>query len=391
MDSVLVLDGCQRSALAVVRSLGGHGLRMHAGDVGRDSLAGRSRHAAGHIELPPPERADEYAEAVIEACRRHAVEWVFPVTDASMTLLVCRPANPAGPRIASPPAEAYESMSDKSRLIELAGRLGVRVPRTRVARNTGELTAAAGEFGYPLVLKPARSKLRVGDRLVATSVAVIANAAALEASAALRWLEFMPLLVQEYIPGHGAGLFALYGHHGPVAWFAHRRLREKPPAGGISVLSESVAVDPLLREYAERLLSAVCWFGPAMIEFRIEAEGRPWLMEVNGRFWGSLQLAIDCGVDFPWLWYRLCRGEEVRGPEQYQLGRRLRWLMGDLDHLLLQLRGKGTASSFGERLAAVGRFMNFFDARTHFEVLRRDDPAPFRHELRHWLGSLGGR
>ena len=24
-------------------------------------------------------------------------------------------------------------------------------------------------------------------------------------------------------------------------------------------------------------------------------------MEVNGRFWGSLQLAIDAGVDFPFL------------------------------------------------------------------------------------------
>jgi predicted ATP-grasp superfamily ATP-dependent carboligase len=144
----------------------------------------------------------------------------------------------------------------------------------------------------------------------------------------------------------------MYGQEGPVAWFAHRRLREKPPAGGVSVLCESVPVDPVMRGYAEGLLSAAGWFGPAMVEFRVDPDGKPWLMEVNGRFWGSLQLAIDCGVDFPWLLYQLCRGDQVAAPEHYEVGRRLRWLLGDLDHLLLQLRGKGTADSFGEKLAA---------------------------------------
>ncbi len=37
-----------------------------------------------------------------------------------------------------------------------------------------------------------------------------------------------------------------------------------------------------------------------MVEFKADARtGTPYLMEINGRFWGSLQLAIDAGVDFP--------------------------------------------------------------------------------------------
>ena len=97
----------------------------------------------------------------------------------------------------------------------------------------------------------------------------------------------------------------------PIAWFAHRRIREKPPSGGVSVLCESVAVDPMLKEYAERLLRAAEYRGVAMVEFRIGTDGRPYLMEVNARFWGSLQLAIDCGVDFPWLYYQMLMGEKV--------------------------------------------------------------------------------
>jgi predicted ATP-grasp superfamily ATP-dependent carboligase len=154
------------------------------------------------------------------------------------------------------------------------------------------------------------------------------------------------------------------------------------------VLCESAPVDPVMRDYAERLLSTANWFGPAMVEFRVDPDGKPWLMEINGRFWGSLQLAIDCGVDFPWLLYRLCQGEQARGPGDYVVGRRLRWLLGDLDHLLLQLRGKGTAESFTDKLAAAGRFMNFFDSRSRLEVLRADDLGPFRHELAKWLRDL---
>jgi hypothetical protein len=125
-----------------------------------------------------------------------------------------------------------------------------------------------------------------------------------------------------------------------------------------------------------------------MVEFRIDPDGKPWLMEINGRFWGSLQLSIDCGVDFPWLLYQLCLGETVQGPAAYPVGRRLRWLLGDLDHLLLQLRGRGTAKGLADKISAVSHFMNFFDTRTRLEVCRRDDLGPFRQELADWITAL---
>jgi hypothetical protein len=114
-------------------------------------------------------------------------------------------------------------------------------------------------------------------------------------------------------------------------------------------------------------------------------------MEVNGRFWGSLQLAIDARVDFPWLLYRLCRGENVEGPADYEVGIRLRWLLGDLDHLLLQLRGKGTAQGISSKTAGLLRFVLPHSGRTRLEVLRRNDSRPFRYELKQWLAALATR
>lgn len=404
---VLVLDADARSALAAVRSLGRQGLEVHTADSGPESLAGHSRYSGAYHVLPPPTTApDEYLDAVRELAAAVTAEVVFPMTDVSVMLLqgADRPDGPThadgptdadgppqnAPLIAAAPRAAYLAMSDKAELMRRALDLGVPVPDSIEARSAAELRAAADELGYPCVLKPARSRVRVGGRILGTSVQVAGNAADIDRFADNPWLGETACLAQRFIPGRGAGVFALYGPDGPVAWFAHQRLREKPPRGGVSVLSESAAVDPGLRELSARLLGDAGWFGPAMVEYRVDPEGRPWLMEVNGRFWGSLQLAIDAGVDFPWLLYRLCRGEPVAGPASYEVGTRLRWLLGDLDHLLLQLRGKGTAETSGQKLAALGHFFRFFDRRCRPEIRRREDPGPSGYEWRRWIQALRG-
>jgi predicted ATP-grasp superfamily ATP-dependent carboligase len=202
----------------------------------------------------------------------------------------------------------------------------------------------------------------------------------------LDWLERIPCLVQRFVPGHGAGIFALYGTSGPVAWFAHRRIREKPPSGGVSVLSESVRPGAVLQGDAERLLNTVGWWGPAMIEFRIASDGTPFLMEINGRLWGSLQLSIDAGIDFPALILRLARGEVLQQQPDYLIGRRLRWLLGDVDNLLLQLRDGLSAT---QKLSAVRNFLaSFLDPCVRQEVFRWSDPRPAGIELARWIKDL---
>ena len=71
-----------------------------------------------------------------------------------------------------------------------------------------------------------------------------------------------------------------------------------PITGGASALRESVPVDAELLGYAQRLLGELRWTGLAMVEFRVGPDG-PVLMEINGRIWGSLPLAVKSGVDFP--------------------------------------------------------------------------------------------
>ena len=65
-----------------------------------------------------------------------------------------------------------------------------------------------------------------------------------------------------------------------------------------------------------------------MVEFRRSArDGRFYLMEVNPRFVGSLDLAVAAGVDLAWLYVQLAAGRPIVGPNRYRVGLKYRWLL----------------------------------------------------------------
>jgi predicted ATP-grasp superfamily ATP-dependent carboligase len=288
----------------------------------------------------------------------------------------------------NPANSGYDRLSDKASLLELAAQNSVPAPVGHVVESVPAALDAARRIGYPIIVKPARSKVLLDGRVVATGVGLSRNpedlTRLLETSP---WFPRLPTIIQQYVHGYGAGVFCLFDRDRSLAWFAHRRLREKPPSGGVSVLCESVPVDPTLRHHAETLLRSAAYRGVAMVEFRIGGDGRPYLMEINARFWGSIQLAIDCGVDFPWLYYLLMQGQPVPVVTDFTVGRRLRWLLGDLDSLLIRLRDPLVART--AKLAAMQAFFGtFFDARCSQEVFRWSDPAPGLREARQWIGHL---
>jgi len=51
-------------------------------------------------------------------------------------------------------------------------------------------------------------------------------------------------------------------------------------------------------------------------------------MEVNGRYWGTVALPIQSGVDFPWYEWQIAHGEKPAVPLNYSAGARWRWSAG---------------------------------------------------------------
>ena len=386
-----MLDGEQRAALAVVRSLGRAGYPVHVCSVARRSLAGGSRYALGESLVPSPlQDADGFARAVAALLARIGSTILLPVTEASALAILERRDAFAGVTIPLPSLDRFRAICDKEAVLREAEKIGFSVPRQQVLSEADSLSRALEGLSFPLAIKPARSVVDGGAARRVTGVQYARSHDEAAGVIANTSPAAFPVLLQEIIDGPGVGVFLLCWEGKTRAVFGHRRIREKPPSGGVSVYRESISVPPSLLDLCTRLLAAFDWEGVAMIELKMDRDtGRVCLMEINGRFWGSLQLAVDAGVDFPRL-LLACATRACEPPvREYRLGVRSRWWWGDVDQLLTRLRpfrpDRFLPPSASSRLRAVLDFLVLWRPGDHNEILRLNDPMPFFRETRDWL------
>ncbi|MFL5489464.1 MAG: ATP-grasp domain-containing protein [Gemmatimonadaceae bacterium] len=392
--TVIVTDGDQRAALAAVRSLGVK-YRCVVAATTRVSLAGGSRFASRNVIVPDPlERPGDFANAIISLVAEENATLVLPITEPAILAILPVRARLLPASVPFPTLESFLALTDKQRLLLEATRLGIAVPSQVVVPDRDALSSIAlDNLRYPAVLKPARS---VGEG--ATGRAKVAVTYAADHDELRRKIRALPaaafpLLLQQRIVGPGTGIFLLIWNGELRAQFAHRRLCEKPPAGGVSVYRESIPLDADLLERSRALLDRFAWQGVAMVEFKRDAAtGQPYLMEVNGRFWGSLQLAIDAGVDFPLLMADCALGERVTPNRSYRVGVRSRWWWGQVDHLISRVRPRATAAPLPPDILSTARaftdlLLGPFRRRDYEEVLRWNDPRPFLNETVQWIGG----
>lgn len=389
--TILVTDGDQRSALAVVRSLGRAGHRVYVCSTRERSLAGASRYAAGEAPVRDPLADPEgCAVDVLALIDRWHIDTLLPTTDAALFALLPHRDDRPNVLIPVPPLAAVRRIADKEGVLALAPRFGIAVPAQHaLARLPDSAALASLPVEYPVVVKSTRSVVDDGTGRTKVSVRHAANADQLRSILQTLDPAAYPVLLQRRIVGPGVGIFLLLWNGEVCAAFSHRRIREKPPVGGVSVYREAIALDPVLLQRSRELLAAFGWNGVAMIEFKIdERSGTPYLMEINGRFWGSLQLAIDAGVDFPVLLLAAALGERPRC-DAYRIGIRSRWWWGDVDHLIARLRHSRADLALPDdapgRWAAVRDFLTPHPGVNRSEILRRDDPYPFVRETLAWL------
>jgi predicted ATP-grasp superfamily ATP-dependent carboligase len=383
--NILVTDGEQRAALAIVRSLGRAGHRCVVCSSSGRTLAGSSRYADREAQVPDPASTpDDYASAIQSLARAERIDVAIPVSEASL-LAVLAVREDIAAAIPFPDLETFREICDKKHVLTAAHVLGIRVPRQWEIPSSSHVLAAGVET--PLVLKPARSVYTAADGSRGkVGVRWVHRKADMDAALRAYPPAAYPLLAQETIHGPGVGVFVLVHDGLCLARYSHLRVREKPPSGGVSVVRQSEPMDAQLLERSLALLAELGWSGVAMVEFKRDARtGEPVLMEINGRFWGSVQLAIDAGVDFPRLLVDNALGLEVTPVEDYGFVRS-RWFWGDVDHLLA--RWRDPSASWKDRTSGLLALTRACGPGYREEVLRWSDPRPFLHESVKWIRDV---
>lgn len=387
--SVLVLDAFGNHALAVVRSLGQRGISVAAADSMRFGKSFFSRYCAKRaLYTSPTHGVREFQTDLCSILDRVKPTVLMPMTEGTlMALLVNRKEIESRAPLAPIPSEdSIRVAFDKNKTVQLARSLGIPIPKTLSFCRLPDFGEIRSRLSYPAVIKSRRSEfLTVDGRIVpGAGVEYCFGPEKLEEKY-LKIHRRAPLpLIQEFVPGEGYGISVLYDRGRMRALFAHRRLRMLRPTGSGSSLRESIAPPPAMVQAARALLDALKWHGVAMVEFKLDPrDGVPKLMEINGRFWNSLPLAVAAGVDFPFLLYQLATEGEVGECFDYRIGIQCRWLAGDIRHLVEVFRGRprGWTDGFPSRWKVLRDFMRFFGRDLYYDDLRLCDPLPFFADL----------
>lgn len=374
----LVLDGQYCHALAAIRSLGRHGAVVTVASHKPRAMGFASRHCAQALSAPSPiTEPGRYTGWLLETLQRGRYDAVLCFEEATADLL-----NRHRDRVQrltgcpTPSRDIFLAAGRKDRVARLARQLGVPVPATHELESLAEIPALVRRLQFPVIVKGVHSSGSQQVELVRDPAALVP---VVERVAALRQDRSLPLpIVQEFIDGQGYGLTALVRRGEPVAVFMHRRLAEHDIAHGVRLAhgapgAQSVD-EPEMRQSGLAVLQALCWDGMAMVEFRRRArDGRFYLIEVNPRFVGSLELAVACGIDFPWLYAQMAAGRPVVGPNRYRVGLRYRWLVS-----------KNVAEAFENPLRYLGGALSTLLPNTRSDISWRD-PRPHWSQLRNAL------
>lgn len=371
---VLVLDGMWNKTLAAVRSLGRRGFHVTVGETTRFCASFFSRYASRTVVYPSPSsRPGDFTGWLLGELKTGSYSMVLP-TEFATQQAVASVAEDVRRYTGFPFPEKSlaDRVHDKGWLMSFAAQKGYLIPKTVFVPDLDLLGEMSEGLAYPVVIKPRQSS---GSR----GIAYVRQMSGFRDAYLKVHSNYPDPLVQEYIPssegdGGGCGVGALFNMKGePKAAFAYRRLRQYPVSGGPSTLRESID-GAEIKEIAVSLLKDLGWKGPAMVEFRLDPrDSKPRLLEINPRLWGSLNLAVESGVDFPYLLHQMAVTGDCDTAFGYRRGVKCRWLIpGDIMHLFTN----------PARLATLRKFFEPADAD---DILSLNDPMPLFGRLASFL------
>ena len=387
---VLVLGREIRAFLSVIRSLGRANLEVHVGMCADDDIALKSNYVSAFHAIPEhkPE-STAWLDRISELIRTYEYALVVPTHDESaIPMQIHKDELAEIGCIYNLSEDAFDIAFDKIKSSELAASLGVKLPK-QATIDIAELNDGPPvDFNFPIVIKPSSSYTQ-DDLAQRREVTVVSSTPQLMDTVSKNsgWGE---VLIQEVFHGVGTGVEVLANNGEILAIFQHERVHE-PLGGGASSYRKSVSLNPELKLATEKLIAALKYTGVAMVEYKIDLDTGDWIfIEINGRFWGSLPLALASGVDFPFYLYDLLVNANTEqrpaGKENVFCRNLRRDVYWNIDNLKERRTDEPSPDSIPLSIV-LQETLRLITFRDHIDSFTIDDPKPGFIEFRE-IGAM---
>ncbi|NPV10188.1 MAG: ATP-grasp domain-containing protein [Ignavibacteria bacterium] len=324
LEKVILLDAHHRHSLAIIRSLGKKGIPVYACSDSNFFPARFSKYCSGFIKFNYNDDIDLF----VNLLRKNKIKIII-ASALKGNEFICKNEELLKRefKAAYNTIEIFEVISNKYQTIKFFQNIGIKFPKTLEIKNPASIDFK--DFKYPVVFKSVVDQGTVkyaNNELELKSIII----KFFNENKNLILLKKYPI-IQEYIEGKAYGFFSLTFNNELLAYFMHERIHEVPPSGGPSAMAKSI-YDEHLFELGKNIVKHMNWNGVAMLEFKkSQKDGEYYLIEINPKFWGSLDLAIHCGVDFPYLLYKKLINESISVEyNSYKTDVVFRWLTMDL-------------------------------------------------------------
>ncbi len=365
--SVIITHARIRSALAATRDLGKHGVEVITADS-EYSTSFFSRYSSSSFIYPSYKLNQElFINCLVNYIEKKNVNVLMPIYEETQVISKYKDRFPKNVKIPVVSYETIKNANNKRYLMSFANKIGIKIPQTWTIDDINDIKKIGKIINFPAVIKLVEGTGSNGLKYVYSQDELIEEYKKVINKFKLDSSNYP--LIQEYIDGEGYGVTMLFKEGDPRAIFTHKRLREYPITGGPSTARISVRHTKMEKQ-AELLLKELKWHGVAMVEFKLDSRTKePILMEINPRFWGSLNQAISSGVNFPYLLYTMAVEGDVKPVFTYKTGIKTRWILGDCRGLIDYIKTD-------KRREILKDFLKLYEPGLYYDEISLDDPLP---------------
>ncbi|KCZ72836.1 putative ATP-grasp enzyme [Candidatus Methanoperedens nitroreducens] len=357
--SAVITAGDGNTALAITRSLGRKKIDTTVVSSNRYALTFFSKYCSRRIV------SNNHIDFFSKLSDKDVV---MPVDEDLMMLLA---KNKARYKCRLPFSDypVLEKLSNKSSLVKHAIENNIPCPKTYFVNGSDNLDRVGKEIGFPLLIKPDRG---TGGR----GIAIVDSPEELKSAYKHVLNNYGPLIIQEKVPfKEKYKLEFLLNRDSKVRRATILKvIRTYPLKTGPSTFVETVEQPDVLK-LGMRFLEHLDYYGVADFDFVIdERDKKPKLLEINPRFWGSVQAAIAAGVDYPYLLYKMEEEGDIDVSLSYKTGLKCRHpVFSDLYHLLAILKGEYPVNY---KLTELINYIKFHEDDAYY-IFELEDIKPF--------------